>query len=213
MHAMILAAGLGTRLRPYSNNCPKPLFPVLGQPLLLHTIRQLRNSGCRSITINVHYLSDRFPPVLAGEGDVVLQVESEVLGTGGGLRKALTGFGQEPVLVVNGDIVHSFDLASIYSLHRASSAPVSMVVQDRPGINNLRISGEDKVTALRVSDEQLDPGSGDKLLAFAGIHVIDPVVLEEIPAEGFYVTGTEGPLLEGELERAADWARQIIAGL
>jgi mannose-1-phosphate guanylyltransferase len=186
MDAMILAAGLGTRLRPYTDHCPKPLFPVLGKPLVSHLIGQLRSSGCQSITINSHYLVEQFSELLAREADVSLQIEEEILGTGGGLRKALPCFGRQPLLVINGDIVHSLDLAEIYDLHLASGAPVSMVVHDRSRFNNLQISPEGLVSGLRVTEEQLSPDSGDRLLAFAGIHVIEPLLLKDIPAQGFY---------------------------
>lgn len=186
MHAMILAAGLGTRLRPYSDRCPKPLFPVLGKPLIIHLLEQLRISGCKSITINSHYLVEQFSELLAAENDVKLQVEEDILGTGGGLRKALSYFGREPLLVINGDIVHSLDLTEIYNLHLVSSSPVSMVVHDRSRFNNLLISPAGLVAGLRVGKGQVSQDSGDRLLAFAGIHVIDPQVLQDIPAEGFY---------------------------
>jgi mannose-1-phosphate guanylyltransferase len=186
MDAMILAAGLGTRLRPYSDRCPKPLFPVLGKPLILHLVGQLRRSGCKSITINSHYLVELFSANLTAEEDVILQVEEDILGTGGGLRKGLPNFGRGPLLVVNGDIVHSLDLAEIFTQHLASSSPVSMVVHDRPRYNNLQISPDGLVAGLRVQEEQIDRDSGERLLAFAGIHVIDPDILKGIPAEGFY---------------------------
>jgi mannose-1-phosphate guanylyltransferase len=186
MHAMILAAGLGTRLRPYTDHCPKPLFPVLGKPLVSHLLGQLRSSGCKSITINAHYLVEQFSDLLAREADVRLQVEEDILGTGGGLRKALPSFGREPLLVVNGDIVHSLDLAEIYDLHLASGAPVSMVVHDRTRFNNLQITPAGLVSGLRVDKGRLSPDSADRLLAFAGIHVIDPLVLRDLPEQGFY---------------------------
>ena len=186
MHAMILAAGLGTRLRPYSDSCPKPLFPIMGKPLLLHLLRQLRMCDCKSITINSHYLVEQFSGALITEEDVILQIEEDILGTGGGLRKALPNFGQEPLLVVNGDIVHSLDLADIHKQHLASSSPVSMVVHDRPRFNNLQISPDGMVAGLRVHEREIGRDSGNRLLAFTGIHVIDPLVLKDIPAEGFY---------------------------
>lgn len=186
MNAMILAAGLGTRLRPYSKFRPKPLFPILGKPLVMRLIGQLRSQGFQSIVVNSHFLSEQFCGILGGEEGISLQVEEDILGTGGGLRKAQPFFGREPFLAVNGDILHSLDLAKIYAQHLASSAKVSMVVHDRSRFNNLRVSVNGQVTSLRVCDQDIMPGSGDRLMAFAGIHVIDPIALENIPVSGFY---------------------------
>jgi mannose-1-phosphate guanylyltransferase len=186
MKAMILAAGLGTRLRPYSEYRPKPLFPVLGKPLLLHLLAQLRRHGFQEIVVNSHFLNEQFRKILGGERDVSLQVEEDILGTGGGLRQARSLLGRTPFLLVNGDILHSLDLAAIYNQHLASAAPVSMVVHNRPRFNNLRVTANGQVTGLRVCEQDITPGSGDRLLAFAGIHVIDPNVLADIPVSGFY---------------------------
>ncbi len=186
MKAMILAAGLGTRLRPYTKYRPKPLFPVLGKPLLMHLLAQLRRQGCQNFVVNSHFLNEQFCKILGGERDVSLQVEEDILGTGGGLRQARSLLGREPFLLVNGDILHSLDLVAIYNHHLTSDAPVSMVVHDRPRFNNLRVAANGRVTALRVCEQDVTPESGDRLLAFAGIHVIDPTVLASIPAAGFY---------------------------
>ncbi|MFO7607490.1 MAG: NDP-sugar synthase [Desulfurivibrionaceae bacterium] len=186
MKAMILAAGLGTRLRPYSEFRPKPLFPVLGRSLIFHLLDQLRSNGFREFVVNANYLSEQFVEALGSEGNVHLQIEEEILGTGGGLRKARPFLGKAPFLAVNGDIFHSLDLAAIYRRHLASGAPVSLVVHDQPRFNNLRVSADGRVTALRVGEGDMEPGGDDRLLAFTGVQVIDPEVLGDIPASGFF---------------------------
>lgn len=184
MNAMILAAGLGTRLRPYTEYRPKPLFPVLGKPLILHLVEQLRGHGFQTIAINTHFHSAQFGDILKGERDLVLQREEDILGTGGGLRRVSSRLGQEPFLVVNGDILHSLDLGEIYRRHLASGALVSMVVHDQVRFNNIRVSAQGTVSALRIGKEKTTPAFGERPLAFAGIHVIDPSVLAGIPATG-----------------------------
>ncbi|MDF1578895.1 MAG: sugar phosphate nucleotidyltransferase [Desulfobulbales bacterium] len=186
MKAMILAAGLGTRLRPYSLFRPKPLFPVLGRPLVFHLLDQLRRSGFRQFVVNANYLSVQFVKVLGGERNVDLQIEEDIIGTGGGLRMARPVFRGAPFLAVNGDILHSLDLAAIYRRHLASGAPVSLVVHDCPRFNNLRISADGRVTALRVGSGDPAPDDEGRLLAFTGIQVIDPEVLGDIPPAGFF---------------------------
>lgn len=186
MNAMILAAGLGTRLRPYSEYRPKPLFPILGEPLILHLIGQLREQGFGAIAINTHFLSEQFGEILDGVDDITLHFEENILGTGGSLRRAGSLMGPEPFLVVNGDILHSLDLAGIYRQHLASGAMISMVVHDQARFNNIRVSANGSVTALRVCKDDMTPGSEDRFLAFAGIHVVDPVVIKDVPDAGFY---------------------------
>ena len=181
--AMILAAGLGTRLRPFSEMRPKPLFPVLGQPLLLHILAQLRSAGFGSVVVNAHHLREQIVAALAGEPDVLLQEEIEVLGTGGGLRRALDRFGAEPVLVTNGDIFHTIDYDRVYQDHCDSGAAVTLVLHDEPRFNKVAVAADGAITGF--GGEQL-VAPGARRLAFTGIHVIDPAVLKLIPADTFY---------------------------
>ncbi|MCI5129172.1 MAG: nucleotidyltransferase family protein, partial [Candidatus Electrothrix sp. AUS3] len=109
MQAMLLAAGFGTRLRPYTLVRPKPLFPVCNIPLLHILLDKLVDAGCDRIVVNCHYLADQIKEAVERRPEVILQYEKEVLGTGGGLRKALEHFQDQPdtpVLVMNGDIFH-----------------------------------------------------------------------------------------------------------
>ena len=117
---MILAAGLGTRLLPHTLIRPKPLFPVLNQPLLLATIRRLQNLGFDHIVVNCHHLRQQVATALNGIAGVILQEEEVILGTGGGLRRALNLFRDEPLLVSNGDIYHTIDFLRLYNEHKKS---------------------------------------------------------------------------------------------
>ena len=174
---MILAAGLGTRLRPYSLLRPKPLFPVLGEPLLLRIINQLRAAGFSSIIVNAYHLAKQIVTLLADQPDIILQAEPIELGTGGGLRMALPYFKDEPVLVTNGDIYHNIDYGVIYACHGQGDCPVTMVMHDYPRFNKVRVDA-DRVRAFSRSDngpEQSEAGA--EILAFTGIHVVHPSVL------------------------------------
>ncbi|OGQ87273.1 MAG: hypothetical protein A2512_12875 [Deltaproteobacteria bacterium RIFOXYD12_FULL_56_24] len=181
MKAMVLAAGLGTRLHPYSLQRPKPLFPVLDTPLLAHTLTQLRRSGAEGILVNAHHLREQIKAMLQGQGDVLVQMEDLEMGTGGGLRLALSHFGEAPFLAVNGDIVHDLDLAAVYRTHCASGAEVTMVLHDCPRFNNVRVDGEGRIVGFVGA-----AGEGERLLAFTGVQVINPAVLSLIPAGVFY---------------------------
>jgi len=181
MKAMVLAAGLGTRLRPYSLKRPKPLFPVLDTPLLTHTLNQLRRSEAEGIVVNAHHLREQIRAMLQGQGDVHVQMEEMELGTGGGLRLAQRYFGEAPFLAVNGDIVHDLDLAAAYRSHCVSGADVTMVLHDCPRFNNVRVNGEGRIMGFSGP-----AGEGERLLAFTGVQVINPAVLSLIPEGVFY---------------------------
>ncbi len=181
MKAMVLAAGFGTRLRPYTLKRPKPLFPVLGAPLLDHTLTQLRRSGAEGIVVNAHHLREQIRTMLQGQGDVQVQLEDLELGTGGGLRLAKGHFGEAPFLSVNGDIVHDLDLPAVHGAHCASGADVTMVLHDCPRFNNVRVNGQGRIVGFAGP-----AGEGERLLAFTGVQVINPAVLSLIPEGVFY---------------------------
>jgi len=180
MKAMILAAGFGTRLKPYSLLRPKPLFPVLDQPLLLFIIDKLRQSGFDSIIVNAHHLREQFVELLKNETEISLQLEGKILGTGGGLRLAMNKLGLEPVLITNGDIFHNIDLLGVYDAHLRSGARATLVLHDYPRFNNVSVSGE---RILGFDGNEAEKG---RRLAFTGIHVLDPALLAVIPREKFF---------------------------
>ncbi|HDO30739.1 MAG TPA: nucleotidyltransferase family protein [Desulfobacteraceae bacterium] len=181
MQAMILAAGLGTRLRPYTLFRPKPLFPVLNRPLLLTMLDMLRRAGCSHIVVNGHHLAARIGEAVADMSDVRFQYESEVLGTGGGLRLALPEFTAEPVLVMNGDIFHTVDLAALSRYHARCGNLITMAMHDYPRFNTVRVR-KDRVLTFRP--DRVVPGRD--LLAFTGIHVVSPEVIRQIPSRRFH---------------------------
>lgn len=180
MQAMILAAGLGTRLRPYSSRRPKPLFPILDKPLIIHLLAQLRKQGFEKIIVNSHHLREQFVELLRDEPGVHLQLEEEILGTGGGLRMAMPQLGHEPLLVINGDTLMDLDLGGLRERHLRSGARISLVVHDQPRFNNLLISAAGSVGAFRVGPEVVSPDRGERLLAFTGVHLLDPSVLSDL---------------------------------
>lgn len=193
MKAMILAAGLGTRLKPYSLLRPKPLFPLLDRPLLLYTVERLQRSGFGPVVVNAHHLGDQIAALLHDAKDVILQPETEILGTGGGLRLALRHFDRQPVLVTNGDICHDIDPAWVYHHHRSADAgperslpgpAATLVLHDCPRFNTVAVDAGDRIVGF---GDAVLPGAGPvRRLAFTGIHVIDPLLLEAIPPSTFY---------------------------
>lgn len=174
MQAMILAAGFGTRLLPYTTLRPKPLFPLLNQPLLLLTIQRLQQAGFDHIVVNCHYLKEQIIDALQGTPGVEVQVEEQVLGTGGGLGMAAERFRDEPVLVTNGDIYHTIDFRKLYDAHGASGADVTLAMHDYPRFNNVAVD-DDRIVGFGGQD-------APNLLAFTGLHVLSPALL--LPLSG-----------------------------
>ncbi|MCI5164993.1 MAG: nucleotidyltransferase family protein [Candidatus Electrothrix sp. GM3_4] len=190
MQAMLLAAGFGTRLRPYTLVRPKPLFPICNIPLLHILLDKLVALGCERIVVNCHYLPEQIKAAIADRPGVILQHETEVLGTGGGLRKALEHFQDGPVLVMNGDIYHDIDLAGLVTAHAASGNAVTMALHNFPRFNSVLVQ-QDRVRDFLSNKEVIKKIKGEgseeqRLLAFTGIHLVNRAVLEKIPSGCFF---------------------------
>ncbi|MFU8818069.1 MAG: nucleotidyltransferase family protein, partial [Pseudomonadales bacterium] len=114
---MILAAGRGERLRPLTDRMPKPMVPVAGRPLLAHQLRWLAKAGLREVVINLHHLGEQIIDTFGDGGDYGLRIryspESHLLETGGGIVNALPLLGDDPFLILNGDIFTDFPLTDL----------------------------------------------------------------------------------------------------
>ena len=113
MKAMILAAGFGRRLGEITKNKPKPLLKVKGKPLIDYHIEKLISAGFKTIAINTHYLgnqiSDHVINIFGQEVEIIISHENELLGTGGGIKKAISSFEDEDIVIINSDIYSDFD--------------------------------------------------------------------------------------------------------
>ena len=181
MQAMLLAAGFGTRLRPYTLIRPKPLFPILNVPLLHILLDKLVAVGCGKVVVNCHHLAEQIEAAVVGRPEVILQFEPEILGTGGSLRKALPLFDNGPVLVMNGDIYHNIDVHGLLDYHLKNDHLVSMAMHDYPRFNTVQVSN-----GRVVSFAGQESGIEGETLAFTGIHVLDKNVIARIPEAGFF---------------------------
>ncbi len=177
--AMILAAGFGTRLLPYSKIRPKPLFPIMGRPLLLHIIAQLRQAGFTSIIVNAHHLREQISDLLKDAPDITIQREDVELGTGGGLRLAMERLGTEPVLITNGDIYHNIDYRQVYDYHLRNNSPITLVMHDYPRFNKVHVA-HNRIVSFNKKQRLVDADNYHRLLAFTGIQIINPEILVNI---------------------------------
>lgn len=174
---MILAAGLGTRLLPFTAIRPKPLFPILNEPLLLLTIKRLQHLDCNPIVVNCHHLADQIIDAVAPFAGVHILQEGTILGTGGGIRSAVHLFRDEPILVTNGDIYHTVNIEAFYRFHQSSGSEVSLAMRDEPRFNSVEVISNKVVS--------FDNKESKHLLAFTGIHVINRDALFEIQKKGY----------------------------
>lgn len=179
---MVLAAGLGTRLRPLTNTVPKPLLPVANRPILEYTFSLLAGAGIGEVILNTHHLADRLEEGLrlldtAGVR-VHLSREPKILGTAGGPKKARSFFGEGTFLLVNGDFLIDIDLQEVVDFHRRSGARATMVLRgdERGGIF------VDSEGLIRQFLEQREAALPEWTRTdFTGIHLLEPEVLKLIP--------------------------------
>jgi aminoglycoside/choline kinase family phosphotransferase/dTDP-glucose pyrophosphorylase len=182
MKAFILAAGLGTRLRPYTDNRPKALFTINQRPVLARVIDALHRAGFESVWINAHHLHDQIENYIAGNRfpvPVTVFREVDILGTGGALRNVADHWESGPLMIINADVVSDIDPAQVMAFHESHGHPVTMVMHDRPAFNSVCVDADDFVTGF---DGQVPHGG--RMMAFTGIHVVDRKVLEFLPLQG-----------------------------
>jgi mannose-1-phosphate guanylyltransferase len=181
--AAVLAAGLGTRLRPLTDICPKPLLPVLNRPLLGVVLAQLEAAGCFQVAVNTYHLAEQVHDFLRSEPwSFLLSVshEPEILGTGGGLRQLGEVLREGPFLAINADILTDLDLAEVYRGHR-TGAVGTLVLHDCPPYNNVWVAGDRVVS---VGAPPPDGGADGKPLAYTGVQVVEEKMLGYIPPQG-----------------------------
>lgn len=187
---MIFAAGLGTRLRPLTDNKPKALVEVGGGTLLEITIRRLKYFGIREVVINIHHFGALILDFLEqyhnfGIDITISDERGLLLDTGGGLQKAAPHFKDAPFLVHNVDILSDIDIRSLYQAHLSSGALATLAVRDRPSSRHL-LFDEGGVLAgwrhNRTSEERISrPAAQYHPLAFSGIYVLSPRIFDFMP--------------------------------
>lgn len=186
MKAMILAAGLGTRLRPLTNTIPKPLLPLAGTPLIVWNLLLLKRHGFSDVVINLHHLGPMIEQAL-GNGTrygmrITYSQEPVILGTGGGIKQAEPHFSGEPVLVLNGDTLVEMDLDALAAFHRQRQAAATLVLRDDPEAAKwglVEVGAEDQI--IRITGRGLTGQKPTRLRMFAGIHILNPRLLREVP--------------------------------
>lgn len=183
MKAMILAAGLGTRLAPLTSNRPKPLVPVGNRPIIHRTITWLKSHGVDEIVVNAHHHRNQIRNYLDGGRPFGIKIhiseEPEILGTGGGIQKTRWFWDNEPFVVVNGDILTDIDLSLAYQTHQKRGDLVTLVLHDFAPFNQIKLNRRKNIL-------DINPTPAPGRLAFTGIHIMNLPVLDHIPSGRFF---------------------------
>lgn len=184
MKAMILAAGLGSRLRPWTLYHPKALVPVGGIPMLERVIRQLNEQGFDKIIVNVHHFADQIIDFLQhnefGKSIAISDEREQLLDTGGGIIKASEFLcaDDKPFLIHNVDILSTANLGELMHAHEKANADATLLVSERESSRRLAVDvdqslhGWKDLSSGKTRPADFIPSSDDRLLAFSGIHVL-----------------------------------------
>lgn len=200
MKAMVLAAGLGTRLRPLTDHRPKALVEVGGRTLLEITLSRLKSFGIQDVILNLHHFSGTILDYLKSHNNfgmrIAVSLEGVLLDTGGGLKKAGWFFLQdaekkgEPFLLHNVDVISTIDLAQLINRHKESKALSTLAVQERETSRYLLFDEHSQLCGRRIvrekKEEMVRPAESVTALAFTGIHVISPRLLNLMTEEGAF---------------------------
>ncbi|MDR5904615.1 N-acetylmuramate alpha-1-phosphate uridylyltransferase MurU [Franzmannia qiaohouensis] len=189
MKAMILAAGFGTRMRPLTDHCPKPLLPVAGRPLIVHQLERLAAAGIDDIVINVSYRGEQIIQALGDGSDYGVRIawsrEEAPLETGGGIRQALPLLGEAPFLLVNGDIWCD---AALDAMPALEGGLAHLWLVDNPDHHPAGDFHLDARGGVHVE--------GSPRLTFAGLSLLDPALVADQPPGAFALA----PLLKRAMD-------------
>ncbi|MGB8988586.1 MAG: nucleotidyltransferase family protein [Candidatus Sulfotelmatobacter sp.] len=200
MKAMILAAGLGTRLRPLTNDRPKALVEVGGRTLLEITLARLRTFGVREVIVNVHHFADMVVDYLKARNNFGMRIEisreDELLDTGGGLKEAAwflledSPGRNEPSILHNVDVISTIDLGRMVQFHNEHQALATLAVQERETSRYLLFDEQLRLCGRRAGRDGAPELVRDcpqvKALAFSGVHVISPRIFSLMTEEGAF---------------------------
>jgi len=194
MKAMVLAAGLGTRLKPITFELPKPMVPVLDRPVMAHIVGMLWRQGFDQLIANVHH----YPDTIQGYfGDrLEYRHEDELLGTAGGVRNVADFFGEDPVVVISGDALTDIDVTALVERHRTAGGIATLAVKKVSATSEYGVVIHDEDGRIQGFQEKPDPDEALSDLANCGIYCFSPEIFDYFPAEPF-----------------ADWAGDVFPAL
>jgi mannose-1-phosphate guanylyltransferase len=183
MKAMVLAAGLGTRLRPLTYEITKPMVPVLDRPVMEHIVELLERHGFDEVIANLHYFPDSIREYF-GER-LSYRFEPELLGTAGGVRGCADFFGDEPFLVISGDALTDIDLGAFLARHRQSGGIATLAVKQVADTREYGVVLHDRDGRITGFQEKPAPEEALSDLGNCGIYMFEPRIFDYFPARPF----------------------------
>ncbi|MCE9626044.1 MAG: nucleotidyltransferase family protein [Deltaproteobacteria bacterium] len=190
--AIVLAAGLGTRLRPLTDVVPKPVLPVGGVSILLFNLYLLKQAGIRDVTINLHHLPNRIRKLFRDGKSLGLRLrysfEPRILGTAGGIAQALLDMAPRPTFILNGDILFDLDLKKMAEVHRRSGARATLacIPKDRAQVSSF-VEFDAAGRIRRIAGGPALEGKIPRLkeAIFSGAHLLEPELFAGYPRHEF----------------------------
>ncbi len=180
---MVLAAGLGTRLRPLTNEITKPMVPVLDRPVMAHILDLLDEHGFEQVIANLHYFPDSIKQYF-GER-LNYRFEPELLGTAGGVRACADFFGEEPFLVISGDALTDIDLSAFVARHREAGGVATLAVKKVSDTREYGVVLHDRDGRITGFQEKPSPEEALSDLGNCGIYIFDPTIFDYFPERPF----------------------------
>ena len=194
MRAMVLAAGLGTRLRPLTYEITKPMVPVLDRPVMEHIIELLARHGFEEVIANLHYFEQSIREYFGDR--IAYSYEPELLGTAGGVRQCADFFGAEPFLVISGDALTDIDLQALTARHREAGGIATLSVKQVADTREYGVVLHDREGRVTGFQEKPNPDEALSDLGNCGIYVFEPAIFDYFPKRPF-----------------ADWAQDVFPAL
>lgn len=195
MKAMVLAAGVGSRLDPLTSQLPKPLVPVANRPVMEHLIRLLAFNGFENIISNLHYLPEKISSYF-GDGskfgvNLNYRLEKELSGDAGGVRACKDFFGQDSFMVIMGDLLTDAALSHIYAEHKRRGALATIAVKKVADVSQFGVVLRDNEGFITGFQEKPRPEEALSNCASTGIYILEPSIFDYMPKEGSYGFGRQ----------------------
>jgi mannose-1-phosphate guanylyltransferase len=193
--ALVLAAGVGTRLDPLTKSVPKPLVPVGNRPVMEHVLRLLKHHQITEVAANLHYLADMIPDYFNHLPDLGLKmhfVKEEILsGDAGGMRACKQYLQGSTFIVMMGDTITDIDLSFVINRHKRSGAIASIALKSVDDVQHFGVARLDTQGRIEEFQEKPKPEEAISNLASTGIYVFEPQIFDYIPGRGKYMFGNE----------------------
>ena len=195
MKAMIMAAGVGSRLMPLTTNISKPMVPIANLPAIAHIVNLLRYHGVTEAIANLHYKAeaiDSFFKVNKYRNfEIHFSYEQELLGTAGGVKKVEAFLNNDTFIIISGDAITDIDLTDMLDFHRAKGSKVTIALKEVEDTDKFGVVVCDEQNHIKSFQEKPKKGTELSNLVNTGIYIMEPEILDLIPAGGFYDFGKD----------------------